>query len=102
MELVKDQLLERFEIQCNKRLYNFPFLMGQGVWLDSEKLKPEDRLRKVLKHGTLSIGFIGLAECLKALIGEHHGESEEAQKLGLEIIGHIRKKCDEYSEKNTI
>lgn len=99
MDMVKDQLLERFEIQCNKRLYNFPFLLEQGVWLDSEKLKPTDRLRKVLKHGTLSIGFIGLAECLKALIGKHHGESEEAQKLGLEIIGFMRKKCDEYSEK---
>ena len=99
VELVKDQLLERFEIQCNKKVYNFPFLLGQGVWLDSEKLKPNDRLRRVLKHGTLSIGFIGLAECLKSLIGEHHGESEKAQKLGLDIIGFIRKKCDEYSEK---
>ena len=99
MDLVKDQLLERFEIQCNKRIYNFPFLLEQGVWLDSEKLKPEDRLRKVLKHGTLSIGFIGLAECLKALIGEHHGESDKAQKLGLEIIGFMRKKCDEYSQE---
>ncbi len=99
LELVKDQLLERFEIQCNKRSYNFPFLLGQGVWLDSEKLKPTDRLRKALKHGTLSIGFIGLAECLKSLIGDHHGESEKAQKLGLEIVGFIRKKCDEFSEK---
>ena len=99
MDLVCEQLLERFEIQCNKRTYNFPFLLEQGIWIDSEKLKPTDRLRKVLKHGTLSIGFIGLAECLKALIGKHHGESEEAQKLGLEIIGFMRKKCDEYSEK---
>lgn len=99
LELVKDQLLERFEIQCNKRIYNFPFLLGQEVWLDSEKLKPGDKLRKIYKHGTLSIGFIGLAECLKALIGKHHGESEEAQKLGLEIIGFMRKKVDEYSEK---
>ena len=99
MDLVCEQLLERFEIQCNKRLYNFPFLLEQGVWIDSEKLKPTDRLRKVLKHGTLSIGFIGLAECLKALIGKHHGESDEAQELGLKIIGFMRKKCDEYSEK---
>lgn len=98
MDLCKDQLLERFEIQCNKHVYNFPFLLGQGNWIDSEKLKVTDKLKKVLKHGTLSIGFIGLAECLKALIGEHHGESEKAQKLGLEIIGHMRKKCDEYSE----
>ncbi len=99
LDLVKDQLLERFEIQCSKKIYNFPFLLGGGVWLDSEKLKPGDKIRKVLKHGTLSIGFIGLAECLKALTGKHHGESEESQKLGLEIIGFMRKKCDEYTEK---
>lgn len=99
MDMVSEQLLERFEIQCSKRTYNFPFLLGQGVWIDSEKLKPTDRLRKILKHGTLSIGFIGLAECLKALTGKHHGESEEAQKLGLKIIKFMRKKCDEYSEK---
>ena len=99
MDLVKDQLLERFEIQCNKRVYNFPFLLGQGIWIDSERLKPNDKLRRILKHGTLSIGFIGLAECLKALIGEHHGESEKAEKLGLEIITHMRKRCDDYAEK---
>ena len=99
IELVKDQLLERFEIQCSKRIYNFPFLLGQGVWMDSEKLKPNDRLRKVLKHGTLTVGFIGLAECLKALIGKHHGESEEAQKLGLKIIGFMRDKMDEYTKE---
>lgn len=98
MDLVKDQLLERFEIQCNRRLYNFPFLLGQGVWMDSEKLKPNDKLRKVLKHGTLSIGFIGLAETLKALTGKHHGESEESQKLGLKIINFMREKCDEYAK----
>lgn len=99
MDLVKDQLLERFEIQCSKRAHHFPFLLGQGIWLDSEKLKSTDNLRKALKHGTLSIGFIGLAECLKALTGKHQGESEEAQKLGLQIIKTMRKKCDEYSEK---
>ena len=99
LELVKDQLLDRFEIQCSKHIYNFPFLLGQGVWLDSEKLKENDRIRRVLKHGTLSIGFIGLAECLKALTGQHHGESDEAQELGLKIIGFMREKCDEYSEK---
>ena len=99
LELVKDQLLERFEIQCNKRIYNFPFLLGQGLWIDSEKLKPGDKLKKVLKHGTLTVGFIGLAECLKALTGKHHGESEESQKLGLEIIGFMRKKMDEYADK---
>lgn len=99
LELVKDQLLERFEIQCNKRIYNFPFLLGQGVWMDSDKLKPTDRLRKVLKHGTLTIGFIGLAETLKALTGKHHGESLESQELGIKIIGFMREKCDEYAAK---
>ena len=99
MDLVKDQLLERFEIQCNKHVYNFPFLLGSGVWTDAEKLKPNDRLRKILKHGSLTIGFIGLAETLKALIGKHHGESKEAQKLGLEIIKFMRNKTDEYSKK---
>ncbi len=99
MDLVKDQLLERFEIQCNKRINNFPFLLGQGVWIDSDKLKPNDRLRKVLKHGTLSIGFIGLAECLKALTGKHHGESDEIEEMGYAIIKHMREKCDEYSQK---
>jgi len=99
MEMIKDQLLERFEIQCSKRVYNFPFLFGQGVWIDSEKLRATDKPRRVLKHGTLSIGFIGLAECLKALVGKHHGECEEAYKLGYEIISFMRKKCDEFSEK---
>ena len=102
MELVRDQLLERFEIQCNKRCYNFPFLIEQGVWTDGDKLKPTDRMRKILKHGSLTLGFIGLAETLKALIGEHHGESEEAQKLGLEIIGFMRKKSDEFSKDNNL
>jgi len=99
MELVKDQLLERFEIQCSKHSYNFPFLIGQGVWTNGEKLGPNDRMRKILKHGSLTFGFIGLAETLKALIGKHQGESDEAQKLGLEIIKFMRKKCDEYSKE---
>jgi ribonucleoside-triphosphate reductase len=99
MDLVRDQLLERFEIQCSKHSYNFPFLLGQGVWADGDKLKPTDRLRKLLKHGSLSIGFIGLAETLKALIGKHHAESSEAQKLGLEIISFMRNRCDEYSKE---
>ena len=99
MELVKDQLYERFEIQCNKRCYNFPFLIEQGVWTGGENLKPTDRMRKILKHGTLTIGFIGLAETLKALIGEHHGESEKAQKLGLEIVQFMRNKCNEFAKE---
>ncbi len=99
LDLCKGQLLQRFDIQCSKSVNNFKFLLGSHVWLDSEKLEPGQKIRKVLKHGTLSIGFIGLAECLKALIGEHHGESDKAQKLGLEIIKHMRQKCDEYSEE---
>ena len=99
MELVRDQLFERFEIQCNKRCYNFPFLIEQGVWTGGENLKPTDKMRKILKHGTLTIGFIGLAETLKALIGEHHGESDKAQKLGLEIISFMRKKCNEFAKE---
>ncbi len=102
MELVKDQLLERFEIQCSKHSYNFPFLLEQGVWTGGDKLKPSDRLRKILKHGSLTIGFIGLAETLKALIGKHHGESEEARKLGLEIISFMRNKADEFAKKYTL
>lgn len=99
IELVIRQLLHRFKIQCSKRGRNYPFLMGQGVWLDSEKLGPDDAVAEVLKHGTLSMGFIGLAETLKALIGSHHGESTKAQKLGLEIIGHMRKRMDEESRR---
>ncbi len=100
IDLVIDQLKERFEIQANKRVYNYPFLMGQHVWLDSEKLKNTDKVREVLKHGTLTLGFIGLAECLKALIGKHHGESEEARELGLKIISHMRDRMNEQSQKD--
>lgn len=99
MELVSRQLLHRFKIQCTKKGRNYPFLMGQGVWIDSDSIDPDDSVGEVLKHGTLSIGFIGLAETLKALIGEHHGESEKAQKLGLDIIGHMRKFVDKKSEE---
>lgn len=99
MDLVKGQLLQRFECQCSKSRANFKFLLGAGVWINSEKLENNSKLRTVLKHGTLSIGFIGLAETLKALIGEHHGESEKAQKLGEEIIKHMRDKCDEYTKE---
>lgn len=99
IDLVIEQLLDRFELQAQKLVRNYPFLMGQGVWLDSEKLKPDDEVREVLKHGTLTLGFIGLAECLKALTGFHHGESKESQNLGLEIVGHMRKRMDEATEK---
>ena len=99
IDLVADQLMERFEIQAKKKVHNYPFLMGEGVWIDSEKLGYDDEVREVLKHGTLSIGFIGLAEALKALLGVHHGESEVAQNLGLDIIGHMRKRLDDMSQK---
>lgn len=99
MDLAIDQLLERFEFQCRKKVKNFPFLMGQGVWIDSADLDWEDELREVLKHGTLSVGFIGLAETLVALIGEHHGQSKKAQELGLKIIGHMRDRMDKESKK---
>ena len=99
LELVAQQLLDRFEVQANKHIYNYPFLMGQGVWLDSDKLTTRDDLREVLKHGTLSIGFIGLAETLTALYGRHHGEGEDMQKKGLEIIGFMRDYCDKKSQE---
>lgn len=99
VDLVINQLLERFEIQAKKKVRNYPFLMGQGIWIDSDKLGPDDEVREVLKHGTLTAGFIGLAECLKALVGKHHGESAEAQNLGLEIIGHMRKRMDAACEQ---
>ncbi|MBP3319957.1 MAG: anaerobic ribonucleoside triphosphate reductase [Ruminiclostridium sp.] len=99
IDLCIEQLLERFEFQCRKRVMNAPFLMGQGVWIDSEKLAWDDEVREVLKHGTLSMGFIGLAETLKVLIGEHHGESEKARVLGLEIVGHMRARMDAESKK---
>ena len=102
MDLCVDQLLERFEFQCRKKVKNAPFLMGQGVWIDSDQLDWDDEVREVLKHGTLSVGFIGLAETLKALIGEHHGESERARVLGLEIIGHMRARMDEESRKRNL
>lgn len=93
------QLLDRYEIQASRIARNFPFLMGEGVWMDSESLGPDDKVGEVLKHGTLSIGFCGLAECLVALIGKHHGESEEAQELGLKIVSYIRNYCDRKSKE---
>lgn len=99
IDICIQQLLERFEIQCKRKVRNYPFLMGQGVWIQSENLKPSDEVREVLKHGTLTVGFIGLAETLKSLIGYHHGESEKAQILGLQIIAHMRRRVDEASQK---
>ncbi|MEM1485161.1 anaerobic ribonucleoside triphosphate reductase [Oscillospiraceae bacterium PP1C4] len=99
IDMVIDQLMERFKIQAKKKVRNYPFLMGQGIWLDSEKLSPDDEVGEVLKHGTLSMGFIGLAETLKSLIGQHHGESEYAQNLGLDIMGHMRKRMDDATRE---
>jgi ribonucleoside-triphosphate reductase len=99
IDLVIDQLMERMKVQQNKRVKNFPFLMGQSIWLDSDKLDWNDHLSEVIKHGTLTVGFIGLAETLKALIGKHHGESQEAQELGLKIVKFMRDKLDATAEK---
>ena len=99
LELVKNQLLERMAFQAKAKVANFSFLMGQGVWRGSENLSNDDLIGEIIKQGTLSIGFIGLAETLKALIGKHHGESAEAQELGLKIVKHMRDYCDEESEK---
>ncbi|MEG1015071.1 MAG: anaerobic ribonucleoside triphosphate reductase, partial [Clostridia bacterium] len=102
MALVVGQLDERFEIIANKKVRNFPFLMGEGVWIDSEKLDWNDSVREVLKHGTFSIGFIGLAEALVALRGAHHGADKNSQNLGLEIIGFMRKYCDDLSQERKL
>ena len=98
-ELVFRQLLERLEAQSQRRVRNYPFLMRQGVWMDSEKLGLHDEVREVLKHGTLTLGFIGLAECLVALVGQHHGESRYAQELGLKIVSRMRELCDRKGEE---
>ena len=96
---VMKQLLDRYEVQSRRLVRNFPFLMGEGVWIDSDTLGPDDEIGEVLKHGTLSIGFIGLAETLKSLTGKHHGESEEAQELGQFIVSYIRTFCDRKSKE---
>ncbi len=98
INLSRDYLKFRLETIANKHAYNFPFLMGQGVWLDSDKLKPTDKIGDVLKHASYSIGFCGLAEALVALTGKHHGESDKAQQLGLKIVGHLREKTDAFTE----
>ncbi len=100
IDLVIEQISHRFKIQCSKKAYNYPFLMGQGVWIDSEKIDRNDSVAEVLKHGTLSVGFIGLAETLKALTGRHHGESEESYQLGLDIIGYMRERLDKMSQES--
>ncbi|MCI7253217.1 MAG: anaerobic ribonucleoside triphosphate reductase [Succinivibrio sp.] len=95
--MVFDQLMDRFEVIAKKQVLNYPFLMGQGVWVDSDRLNPEDTIEDVIKNGTMSVGFIGLAECLVALIGKHHGESKEAFDLGYKIIKHMRDLTDKHT-----
>lgn len=95
--MVFDQLMDRFKLIANKQVLNYPFLMGQGVWIDSDHLNPEDKIEDVIKHGSMSVGFIGLAECLVALIGKHHGESKEAYDLGYKIIKHMRELTDKHT-----
>lgn len=102
MELVSRQLLHRLKIQGAKKIRNYPFLMGEGIWLGSDKLDPDDTIYEILRHGTLTIGFIGLAETLVALTGKHHGESPESQELGIKIIKHMRDFCDAESEKRRL
>lgn len=102
IDLVIRQLLHRFKIQCAKIGKNYPFLMGQNIWIDSDHIGEFDKVADVLRHGTLTIGFIGLAETLKALIGKHHGESAQAQKLGLQIVGHMRKRMDDEANKTKL
>ena len=99
LDLVARQLLHRFKIQCTKKGRNYPFLMGQGIWIDSEGIGPDDSIAEILKHGTLSIGFIGLAETMKALTGKHHGEDEDVRKKAYEVIEHMRQFCDAKSQE---
>jgi len=99
LRIASRQLLHRFEVLSRLRASDLPFLMGQSLYLDSEKLSPDDTIRDVIKHGTLGIGFIGLAETLNMLIGKHHGEDEEALELGLKIIGHMKRRVDTYGEE---
>lgn len=102
MDLVLKQLNVRFKIQASKKVRNFPFLMGQGVWIDSEKLNTDDKLGDILKHGTLSVGFIGLAETLTVLTGFHHGECDKAQEIGLKIVKTMREYLDKESKKHKL
>ena len=98
LEVAARQLCDRFDFQKTALAKQFPLVMSK-LWNGSDVLKPTDTIEPVINHGTLGIGFIGLAECLVALIGKHHGESDEAQKLGLRIVGHMRSRANEFSER---
>ncbi|NLZ38659.1 MAG: anaerobic ribonucleoside-triphosphate reductase [Firmicutes bacterium] len=99
LRLAARQLLHRFEILGNLKAKDLPFLMGQKLYLGSEKLTPQDRIKEVIKHGTLSVGFIGLAETLIALMGKHHGEDKESQELGLKIVSHMSKRMQQFADE---
>ena len=99
VDAVVSQLVSRYRIQANLRVKNLPFLMGQGLYEDSKDLDPDDRIEKAIRHGTLGIGFVGLAEALVALTGHHHGETDEAEQLGLDIVRHLRLRADLACEK---
>ena len=98
MELIARQLFHRYQIQSHLKVRDMPFLMGQGLYLGSEQLQPSDEIGQVIKHGTLSIGFIGLAEALTSLTGSHHGQNENSRVLGLEIIKFMRQLADRFCE----
>lgn len=99
MDIIKDQLLDRFEKQGNKKVHEFPFLIGEGILLDGERAKPEDKIRKVIKQSSMGIGFLGLEECLIALTGYTRTQNKQTKKLGLKIIDFMRNKVNEYSTK---
>lgn len=98
-DIVIEQLVSRYKIQASLRVRNLPFLMGQGLYEDSRDLGPDDTVEKAVRHGTLGIGFVGLAEALVALTGHHHGETDEAEQLGLDIVRHLRLRADLACEK---
>ena len=98
LDVAARQLNERYDFQKTAMAKQFPLLM-RSLWSGAEELSPDETIEKVINQGTLSIGFIGLAECLKALVGAHHGESDEAQQLGLRIVDYMRCRCNEFSEK---
>lgn len=102
MDLAVRQLLHRFKVQGRLKVKDMPFVMGQGLYMGSEKLKPDDPIEEVIVHGTLTVGFIGLAETLTALTGRHHGQSEESQALGLEIVSFLKKKIDQACEEHNL
>jgi len=102
LDFAMSQLKTRYDLQKNMRVSDFPFLMGQRLYMDSEKLKPDDTIESAIKHGTLTVGFIGLAECLVALTGTHHGQNQSSQALGISIVSHMRRRCDEASKKHSL